>query len=155
MVRCTTDNRNRTAGDVRSYFSKYSGNLGETGCVSWIFRERGEVAVEKTPDLNEDALLGAALELGADDLDNSSEDSVLVICQSMLLQAVKEGLTARGFKVLSADAALSPQSTVEVADKEVAKQLMRLLDLLENQEDVQQVYANFDIDPAWMQEFFS
>src|SRR5262249_23297372 len=67
MVRCATDDRNRTAGDVRSYFSKYNGNLGETGCVGWLFKERGEVAVEKTSNLDEDALLGAALELGADD----------------------------------------------------------------------------------------
>jgi YebC/PmpR family DNA-binding regulatory protein len=154
LVRCTTDNRNRTAGDVRSYFSKYNGNLGESGCVSWLFKERGEVTVEKQTGLNEDALLNTALELGADDLDNSGEDSIAVICKPLLVPAVEDGLKARGFKVSSADSTLSPQSTVEVTDQETAKQLMRLLDQLENQEDVQQVYANFDMDPAWIQEFF-
>jgi len=155
MVRCATDNRNRTAGDVRSYFAKYGGNLGETGCVSWMFKERGEVTVPKSEkQLDEDALLGAALELGADDLDNSAKDSIVVICDPFSLRSVRDGLQQRGFSVLSAESTFSPQSTVEVMDKDAAKQLMRLLDQLENQEDVQQVYANFDIDPAWIQEFF-
>src|ERR1700722_17224640 len=74
MVRCATDNRNRTAGAIRSYFSKYGGNLGETGCVGWNFQERGEVTVEKTAALNEDDLLGAAVDAGADDLDTSGEE---------------------------------------------------------------------------------
>lgn len=153
MVRCATDNRNRTAGDLRSYFSKYNGNLGETGCVSWIFKERGEVLVAKRKAADEEALLNAALELGADDLDSSSEENFLVISKPLAVQAIKDGLKERGFEVISAEATLSPQSTVEVADKEIAKQLMRLLDQLENQDDVQQVYANFDMDPNWMQEF--
>jgi YebC/PmpR family DNA-binding regulatory protein len=153
MVRCATDNRNRTAGDVRSYFSKYSGNLGESGCVSWIFKERGEVCIAKSKSLNEDSLLNAALELGADDIDNSSDEMVVVVCPPLSVTPIRDGLKERGFQVLSADATFSAQSTVEVEDKETAKQLMRLLDLLENQEDVQQVYANFDMDPTWMQEF--
>lgn len=154
MVRCATDNRNRTAGDVRSYFSKYSGNLGETGCVSWIFKEGGVVAVEKTAKLDEESLLAAALELGAEDFDSSLEESILIMCKPHMLPAVKEGLEKQGFKVVSAESSFVPQSTVDVTDKDAAKQLMRLLDLLENQEDVQQVYANFDMDPDWMQEFF-
>jgi len=153
LVRCATDNRNRTAGDVRSYFSKYGGNLGDTGCVSWNFQERGEVLVARTASLEEETLLSVALELGADDLDSSGEEAILIICMPLLVPTIKEGLTKQGFKVVSAEATLSPQSTVTVDDKETARQLMRLLDQLENQEDVQQVYANFDMDPAWMQEF--
>ena len=80
MVRCATDNRNRTAGDLRSYFAKYGGNLGDSGCVSWIFKERGEVSVAKRSNLDEEALLNASLELGADDMDNSSDEAVLVLC---------------------------------------------------------------------------
>jgi YebC/PmpR family DNA-binding regulatory protein len=155
LVRCATDNRNRTAGDVRSYFSKYNGNLGETGCVSWLFKERGEVVVKKDATHNEDALLSAALELGADDLDNASDESVVVICAPVLVQNIQDGLKQRGFNVLSAEATLNPSSTVEISDKETAKQLMRLLDQLENQEDVQQVYANFEMDPSWVQEFLN
>lgn len=153
MVRCATDNRNRTAGDLRSYFAKYGGNLGDSGCVSWIFKERGEVNVAKKQNLDEEALLNAALELGAEDMDNSSDEAVLVLCPPLLVQSVKDGLKSKGFEILSADATLSPQSTVEVVDKDVAKQLLRLLDQVENQEDVQQVYANFDMDSAWVQEF--
>ena len=153
MVRCATDNRNRTAGDLRSYFAKYGGNLGDTGCVSWQFKERGEVSVAKKRNLDEEALLNAALELGAEDIDNSQEEVVLVVCPPSLVQGIKDGLNSKGFEVLSAEATLSPQSTVEIADKEAAKQLMRLLDQVENQDDVQQVYANFEMDPAWVQEF--
>jgi len=153
MVRCATDNRNRTAGDLRSYFSKYGGNLGDSGCVSWIFKERGEVQVAKKPGLDEEALLNAALELGAEDMDNSQEESILILCPPQLVQSVKDGLKSKGFEILSADATLSPNSTVEVVDKDVAKQLLRLLDQVENQEDVQQVYANFDMDSSWVQEF--
>ena len=155
MVRCATDNRNRTAGDVRSYFSKYNGNLGDSGCVSWIFKERGEVVIERTSVANEDELLAAALDAGADDLDDSSEDSVIVICPSQQVDAIAEALKARRFKVVSAEATFAPSTSVEVSDKETAKQLLRLLDSLENQEDVQQVYANFDMDQNWMQEFLN
>jgi YebC/PmpR family DNA-binding regulatory protein len=155
MVRCATDNRNRTAGDVRSFFSKYNGNLGDTGCVSWIFKERGEVVIEKSSVANEDELLAAALESGADDLDDSSEDSVIVICPSNQVDVIAEALRARRFNVVSAEASFAPSMSVEITDREIAKQLLRLLDSLENQEDVQQVYANFDMDQNWMQEFLN
>jgi YebC/PmpR family DNA-binding regulatory protein len=155
MVRCTTDNRNRTAGDVRSYFSKYGGNLGETNCVSWIFKERGEVVVEKKRGLSEEDLLSTVLDVGADDLDDSSEESFTVICPPLSVESVRESLTTRGFKVISAEATFSPTTSVDVTDKEVAKQLLRLLDALDNQEDVQQVYTNFDMDQEWMQEFLN
>ena len=78
LVRCATDNRNRTAGDIRYYFSKHGGNLGETGCVGWLFQERGEIVVEKTSTLDEDNLLNSALSAGADDLDNSADDVVVI-----------------------------------------------------------------------------
>ena len=155
MVRCATDNRNRTAGDVRSYFSKYGGNMGETGCVGWMFKERGEVVVDRTPKLDEDNLMMAALDAGAEDVDTSAEDSVIVICEPAKLEAVKEALSAAKYEVSSAEIVMAPSSTVEVTDAEIGKQLLRLLDVLENLDDVQQIYSNFEMDSAWMQEFAS
>lgn len=155
MVQCATDNRNRTAGDVRSYFSKYGGNLGETGCVGWMFKERGELIVERTAKLNEDDLMMAALDAGADDLDTSSDESVTVICPPDKLEPVKNGLNGAGFAVTSADVVMSPLSTVEIADAETGRNLLRLLDVLENHDDVQRVWANFDMDPKIMEEFLA
>lgn len=155
IVRCMTDNRNRTAGDVRSYFSKYGGNLGETGCVGWNFEERGEIEIEKTAKTDEDELLQAAIEAGADDLDTSNESIAYVYCQPNSLEAVRNGLVKTGYKVSSAQVTMSPKSTVEVTNADVAKQLLRLLDILENHDDVQNVYANFDMNQEWMQEFLN
>jgi YebC/PmpR family DNA-binding regulatory protein len=150
-----TDNRNRTAGDVRSYFSKFGGNLGETGCVGWNFEERGEIEIERTAKLNEDELLQAAIEAGADDLDTSSDEAAYVYCQPNSLESVRNGLVKAGYIVSSAQATMSPKSTVEVTNPDIAKQLLRLLDTLENHDDVQNVYANFDMDQNWMQEFLN
>jgi YebC/PmpR family DNA-binding regulatory protein len=155
LVRCATDNRNRTASTIRVSFSKHSGNLGDTGCVSWIFKERGVVTVKKTKDLNENDLLETALNCGAEDIDDSGEESVLLYCPPINVESVKTNLLSHGFTVVSGDITLLPQSTVEIGDKEIAKQVMRLIDSLENQDDVQQVYANFDMDPNWIQEFLS
>lgn len=153
MVRCATDNRNRTAGDIRSSFSKYGGNLGETGCVGWMFKERGEIVIEKTQELKEDDLLIAALDAGAEDLDTEDTESVIVYCQPLQLELVQEGLKKAGYRIVSAQASMDPLSTVEITDPDNAKKLLRLLDVLENHDDVQNVFANFDMDARWMQEF--
>ncbi len=152
MVRCATDNRNRTAGDLRSYFSKHGGNMGETGCVGWMFKERGEIVVLRTPQLKEDDLLLAAVEGGADDIDTSAEDSITVICDSASLESVRGAIAQSGYEVSAAEVVMAPLSTVEVADPDVGRQVLRLLDTLENHDDVQQVYANFDMDMSLMQE---
>lgn len=155
LVKCTTDNRNRTAGDVRSYFSKYGGNMGETGCVGWMFTERGELHIDKNAKLDEDELMMTALEAGAEDLDTSDEESITVICQSNNLDAVRKGLTAAGHKITRAEITMVPSTYVEVTDKDIAKQLLRLLDVLENHDDVQTVYANFDMNAEWLAESVS
>jgi YebC/PmpR family DNA-binding regulatory protein len=146
LVKCATDNRNRTAGDIRSYFTKNGGNLGETGCVNWMFNERGEVIVKRTSDLKEDDLLEASLEAGADDLDTSETDVVTVVCPPLKLEQVKESIENAGYKVCSAEVMMSPLSTVEIKDEATAKQVLKLMDTLENHDDVQHVYANFDMD---------
>ena len=146
MAQCATDNRNRTAGDLRSYFSKHGGNMGETGCVGWMFKERGEVTVERTAALNDDDLMMTALEAGADDLDTSEEESITIICQPLKIEQVRDGIVKTGYAVSSAEVSMAPLSTVAITDADTARQLLRLLDALESHDDVQHVYANFDMD---------
>lgn len=155
MVRCATDNRNRTAGDLRSYFSKYGGNLGESGCVGWMFKERGEVVIDRAANLDEDSLLMAAVDAGAEDLDASGEDTLVVICDPNRTEQVRDALKKAGYEPRSADVSMSPISTVEITESDTAKQLLKLLDTLESHDDVQNVYANFDMDANWMQEFLN
>ncbi len=152
MVRCTTDNRNRTAGDLRSYFSKYGGNLGETGCVGWMFKQRGEITIERNARFSEEDIMMAALEAGADDVETDEEETVCVVCPPLQLEQVHKALVAGGHKVVSSEVTMSPLSTVEVNESANAKQLMRLLDTLESHDDVQHVYANFDMDAKLMEE---
>lgn len=155
LVRCTTDNRNRTAADIRFYFSKYGGNLGDTGCVNWMFKERGEIQVAREKGFDEDALLSAASEAGADDIVTDEVEEALVICDASKLESVKKSVELSGHKVLSAEVSMSPMSTVEVQDADLAKQLLKLLDALESHDDVQHVFANFDMDESMMKEFMS
>ncbi|HEY9678245.1 MAG TPA: YebC/PmpR family DNA-binding transcriptional regulator [Drouetiella sp.] len=155
MVRCATDNRNRTAGDIRSYFTKYGGNLGETGCVGWNFKERGEIQILKTDKLNEDDLLAAAVDAGAEDLETDADEYILVVCEPFKLEPVKTALEKSGYNVDTAHVSMAPNSTVEVTSADSAKQLLRLLDVLENHDDVQNVYANFDMDEKWLKELVS
>lgn len=145
MVKCATDNRNRTAGDIRSYFSKYGGNMGETGCVGWMFKERGEILIDKEGKFSEDDLIDKALSAGADDVDSSDSASAVVICDPLKVDDIKAAL-AEHFKVVSAEVSMNPSNTVEVSDTDIAKQLMKLLDVIDNHDDVQHVYANFDMD---------
>ncbi|MDQ5935937.1 MAG: putative transcriptional regulatory protein [Cyanobacteriota bacterium erpe_2018_sw_21hr_WHONDRS-SW48-000092_B_bin.40] len=155
LVKCTTDNRNRTAGDVRMYFSKFGGNMGDSGCVGWMFNERGEVLLEKGAQFDEDALLTAALDAGAEDLDTSMEAEALVICSPEQLEKVRDGLSKAGYKVSSAENAMIPSTTVEIDSPETARLLLRLIDSLENHDDVQSVFANFEMNQDWMQEFLN
>ncbi|MBX9667575.1 MAG: YebC/PmpR family DNA-binding transcriptional regulator [Candidatus Obscuribacterales bacterium] len=155
LVRCTTDNRNRTAADIRFYFSKYGGNLGDTGCVNWMFKERGEIQVAREKGFDEDALLSAASDAGADDIVTDEVEEALVICDASKLESVKKSVELSGHKVLSAEVSMSPMSTVEVQDADLAKQLLKLLDALESHDDVQHVFANFDMEESMMKEFMS
>lgn len=152
MVLCATDNRNRTAGDIRSFFSKYGGNLGESGCVSWIFKEKGEISIERPlkNKLTDDDLIMLALELGADDLDTDDQDYITVYCQPDKLEPIRLGLAEKGIEALAAETVMSPITNTEIADKETARQILKLMDVLENHDDVQEVYANFEIKDEWI-----
>jgi len=143
IVEALTDNRNRTASDVRHTFAKNDGNLGGSGAVAWLFERRGVVLVPAA-GTDEDELTLAAAEGGADDvaLDGSSYQ-VLTAPES--LSAVRESIEQAGFAIDSAELTMLPKTTVEVADEGDAKKVLRLMDQLEDNDDVQDVYANFDI----------
>jgi YebC/PmpR family DNA-binding regulatory protein len=142
LVEALTDNRNRTAADVRHLFAKHDGNLGGAGAVAWLFERQGVVLVPASVD--EDELTLAAAEGGADDvaLDGSSYQ-VTVAPES--LAAVREAIEAAGLPVDSAELTMVPKTTVEVDEETVARKVLRLVDALEENDDVQDVYANFDI----------
>jgi YebC/PmpR family DNA-binding regulatory protein len=143
IVEALTDNRNRTASDVRHTFAKNDGNLGGSGAVSWLFERRGVVLVPAA-GTDEDELMLAAAEGGAEDvaLDGSSYQ---VLTAPENLAAVREAIEQAGFAIDSAELTMLPKTTVEVADEGDAKKVLRLMDQLEDNDDVQDVYANFDI----------
>lgn len=144
LVECMTDNRNRTVADVRHYFAKSNGNLGENGCVAWMFEKKGQIQVDKK-SISEDRLMDMALEAGAEDVvEDENEFQVLTAPESF--DAVKDALTQSGLTILDSSVSMIPKNTVEVTEETVARALMKLLENLEDHDDVQNVFANFDID---------
>ncbi len=143
MVESLTDNKNRTVSDLRYLFTKYGGSLGEPGCVSWMFDKKGVIVFEKEA-VPEDALLEAALDCGAEDL-QATESQYEVLTDLPTFLEVKEALESRGFVPTLAELQLRPKSTVPIAEEQRAQQVLRLVETLEEHEDVNQVFANFDI----------
>jgi YebC/PmpR family DNA-binding regulatory protein len=143
IVEALTDNRNRTAGDVRHTFARNDGNLGGSGAVAWLFERRGVVLVD-ADGADEDELTLAAADGGAEDV-SLDGTSFQVTSAPEDLSAVREAIEAAGFSVDSAELTMVPKTTVEVADEGEAKKVLRLIDQLEENDDVQDVYANFDI----------
>jgi YebC/PmpR family DNA-binding regulatory protein len=143
FIETLTDNRNRTAQDVRHAFTRNGGNLGETGSTGWMFTRKGVIVVEKTAAPDDEHLLELALEAGAEDL-NDSESSWEIVTDPSALAAVRDALRAAGIEVFSAELSMLPQSTIPVDGGE-ARRVLQLIDALEDLEDVQNVYANFDI----------
>ena len=143
IVEALTDNRNRTASDVRHTFAKNDGSLGGSGAVAWLFERRGILLVDAA-GVDEDALTLAAADGGADDV-TLDGTTFTVTTDVPFLSAVREAIEAAGFTVDSAELTMVPKTTVEVADEGDAKKVLRLMDQLEDNDDVQDVYANFDI----------
>ena len=143
IVEALTDNRNRTASDVRHAFAKHGGQLGSTGAVLWQFERRGVVLVT-SDGVDEDELFMAAADGGADDIE-ADGDVIQVTSTPEALQAVRGAIEGAGFPIESAELSLLPKNTVAVDDEGKARQLMRMIDALEDDDDVQEVYANFDI----------
>ena len=143
IVEALTDNRNRTAADVRHLFSKHGGNLGATGAVAWQFERRGIVLVA-ADGVDEDELFLAVADAGADDVER--DGSVFQVSSAPeQLSAVREAVEAAGFPVESAELSMVPKVTVAIGDESTAKKVVRLVEGLEENDDVQDVYANFDI----------
>ena len=143
IVEALTDNRNRTASDVRHVFSKNDGNLGGSGAVAWLFERRGIVLVD-AEGVDEDELTLAAAEGGADDVTRDGTSFVVTSAPEYLV-TVREAIEAAGMPVASAELSMVPKTTIEVAEEGAAKKILRLMDALEENDDVQDVYANFDI----------
>ena len=145
IVEALTDNRNRTAGEVRHTFAKNDGNLGGSGAVAWLFERRGVVIVDDPGAAGaEDELTLAAAEGGADDVARDGS-GFQVTCAPEQLVEVRAAIEAAGFSVDASELTMIPKTTVEVADENEAKKILRLIDQLEDNDDVQDVYANFDI----------
>jgi YebC/PmpR family DNA-binding regulatory protein len=143
LVEALTDNRNRTAAEVRHLFAKHGGNLGASGVVAWQFERRGIVLV--TADgVDEDELMLAAAEGGADDVDRDGS-TFQVSSAPDALSSVREAVQAAGFTVETAELSLVPKTTVEIDDEATARRVIHLVEGLEENDDVQEVYANFDI----------
>jgi YebC/PmpR family DNA-binding regulatory protein len=138
-----TDNRNRTAGEVRHVFARHDGNLAESGAVAWLFERKGVVLVDRD-STDEDELTLAAADAGAEDVAEEGS-SFEVTCAPEDLHAVREALEAAGIAVTDAEVTMLPKTTVEIEEESVARKVLKLIDGLEENDDIQDVYANFDI----------
>jgi YebC/PmpR family DNA-binding regulatory protein len=145
MVRAVTDNRNRTVSELRFLFGKHGGNLGEANSVAWMFQKRGLVQVDKG-DVDEDRVMEAALDAGADDVSDVGE-AFEVVSSPEALDAVRGRLEREGVKIVGAEVTMVPNSTVHLTGTQAASAL-KLLEALEDHDDVQNVSANLDVDPA-------
>lgn len=148
FIEVMTDNRNRTAGDIRSYFTKFNGNLGENGCVGWMFKPVGFVCFDKSTDFEK--LFETAVELGANDIQEEDEE-YKVITSVEDFQKVVEGLEKEGFKNSNAELTRVPENNIEITDEKTASQILKLLEKIEEHDDVQNVYSNFDISEDILQ----
>lgn len=143
IVEAATDNRNRTGGDIRHFFDKYGGNLGQTGCVSYMFEDKGIIIVLRDDKIDEDALMEAALEAGAGDF-SADEDAFEISCECNDLNTVREALEAAGYNVESAEEDRIPTSYITLESEDDIKNMNLLLEHLEDSDDVQEVYHNWE-----------
>ncbi len=144
IVDTISDNRNRTASDVRHCFAKYGGNLGTTGSVSFMFDERGVLVIEREPGSDEDEMMMIALDAGAEDV-KVDEDVYEILTAPNDFSAVRENLEKQGYTFLSAEVQMIPQNTVAVTDPDTVLKIQKMLELLEENDDVQNVYHNADL----------
>jgi len=149
MLEIMTDNRNRTTPEIRHLFSKHGGNLGENGCVSWLFTRQGSILIPRGSAPDEDSIMEIALEAGAEDLDTSDADYYRIATAPEDLHRVKEALEARGVEVETAEFEMEPSTTAHLEGKP-AMQMLRLMEAFDDHDDVQNVWANFDIDDDLM-----
>ncbi len=145
LLELLTDNRNRTTPEIRHLFSKHGGNLGENGCVAWLFHKKGLLLVPRSSTDDDDLVMELALEAGAEDLDTEDEDYYRITTSPDELHEVKERLESGGLEVEAAQLEMVPSNTTRLDGKK-AEQMIRLMEAFEDHDDVQHVWANFDID---------
>lgn len=143
IVLALSDNRNRTASEMRYIFDRGNGSLGATGCVAWMFDRKGQIVIEKGENIEEDTLMMQALELGAEDM-QALDDVYEILCAPPDFAAMRDGLAEAGYAFLSAEVALIPQNTVALTEKK-AQAILNLVEKLEDNDDVQSVYHNLEI----------
>ena len=144
LVSCLTDNKNRSASDVRHAFDKYGGNLGQTGCVSFMFDRKGILAIEKNENIDEEELMMEVIELGAEDF--VVEDEVYeIITEPENFNDIRDSLKENGYSFVTVEIANIPQNTVELKEEKDIKNMVKLIDILEDNDDVQDVYHNWEI----------
>ena len=144
LVEVTTDNRNRTGGEIGLIFSKNGGNKGEAGCVAWMFKPKFLLVIPRSAVKDEDTLISQALDLGADDVMTDSNDVYEIYGDPKSLEGLKTGLEAAKYPITAAEVTMKPENTVPV-DENKAPQVLKLIEQLEEHDDVKNVYANFDI----------
>ncbi len=144
FVECLTDNRNRTASDVRHAFDKFGGNLGSTGCVSWMFDRKGLLIVDRDEEVDEEELMLQAIEAGAEDF-NPEKEYFEIITAPENFEQVKETLKEAGYKFSTAEITYLPQNETKLEEEKDIKNMVKLIDALEDSDDVQEVYHNWEI----------
>ena len=144
FIEALTDNRNRTAGDIRSYFTKFNGNLGENGCVSWMFKQFGVLTFNKT-DYTYDQLFELSMEIEAlDVLDEEDESEYKILCLPENFQKTVEFFESKNLKPNSSELTRIAENTIEISDPKIATSILRLMEKIEENDDVQNVYSNFE-----------
>ncbi|MFN3966911.1 MAG: YebC/PmpR family DNA-binding transcriptional regulator [Endomicrobiia bacterium] len=149
LIEAATDNKNRTTSEIRKIFSSHGGNLGENGCVSWMFSQKGYIMVDKTK-FNEDELMSIVLDLGAEDFKSDDEEYYEIITSPEDFDRIKQELEKRNIPISQAEITMLPKTYIKLADKE-AEQMLALMNDLEDHDDVNHVYANFDISKEIME----
>ncbi len=143
IVECLTDNKNRTAGNVRHAFSKCKGNMGTTGCVSFMFEKKGQIVIEKDDDVDEDELMMVALEAGAEDF-LAEEEGYEIMTSPELFSAVNDAIIGAGYTALDAEITQIPSTYTELTDADDVKNMEKMLDMLNDDDDVQNVWHNWE-----------
>ncbi|MBW6464513.1 MAG: YebC/PmpR family DNA-binding transcriptional regulator [Bacillota bacterium] len=146
LLELMTDNKNRTAAEIRHIFSRHNGSLGESGCVAWMFNRKGLITVNREAlGMDEDDLMLLALEAGAEDVKTDDEDTYSIIAEIDSFEAVKEELQNQGVTIESFEVTMLPSNSIEITDQDIAAKIIKLMEALDDHDDVQNVYANFDM----------
>jgi len=153
MVEALTDNRNRTSPEIKKVFEKHGGSMGASGCVNWIFTKKGLITVA-TSSVDEDQLMEIALNAGADDMENSG-DSYEITCDPSAYEQLKAALDEKEIPTEIAEISMVPQNTIQITDENIARKIINLMEAFDDHDDVQNVYANFDIPDEIIQKLDS